>query len=165
MTSGRNGQLPIPGLTVPLVTHPEAARARARGDLAERMLPLAAELACMVRDEDRETIGQFLDGHGLAPDLETRGLVVVLAAMVADSAPLGDLLAWVTWDEHGCALDPDDPRMWEDCGTLTAYWRHRYHRHRAGDIEACGCAQAGRGYWNARDAAKRAAAAGEADAA
>jgi hypothetical protein len=152
MTSERNGQLPIPGLKVPLVTHPEAARARARGDLAEAMVDKATDLALLVRDEGRESVLAFL---GDLSGGEKDALLVVLAAMMpVEDMSKGDMLAWIDFDELGRPLDPDDHRMWEDCGSLTAYWRHKYHKHRAGEIEACGCAEAGRGYWQARKAAK-----------
>ena len=45
--------------------HPERLKARARGDLAERLVPVAAELAFTVRTEDREAIGAWLDAHGI----------------------------------------------------------------------------------------------------
>lgn len=61
-----------------------------RERLVEQLVPLAAELVCLVRDEGADSIGRFL--HRV-PDL--RAMCVVLAAMVPDDRPVTDLLAWV----------------------------------------------------------------------
>lgn len=74
------------------------------GELAGRLVPVAARLAAMVREEDREAIGTYLASLGEA---ERWALPVVLAAMVpADQTP-AQLLEWVTWDEHGKPLPLD----------------------------------------------------------
>jgi hypothetical protein len=143
--------------------HPERVSAYARGDLAERLVPVAAELAFLVRDEDREGIGRWLDGHRIAPgDEEARALLVVLAAMVDVDATTGQMLSWVTFDEFGRPLPGGgEPAPATGtgageggCGDYAAYCRHL----RAGDpreqLELCGCAQAARDYWNERHRAR-----------
>jgi hypothetical protein len=141
-----------------------------RGDLAESMAPLAAELAFLVRDEGREAIGAWMDGHGLVPGARvteaTRAFLVVLAAMVRADVTLEELLEWVTWDELGRPLDQTMPLMPVlplpgrplEHGTYKAYQRHRVAGHKKDEIEECGCMQAARDYWNAqREAARHAA--------
>jgi hypothetical protein len=70
-----------------------------RGDLAERLLPAAAKLACIAHgDGDHHDIThhtQQLDRTELV------ALVTVLAAMVNPDQPVDDALGYVTWDEHG----------------------------------------------------------------
>jgi hypothetical protein len=158
----RNGQLRLP-ITVPLEVHPETARAVARGDLAERMVDVATDLALLVRDEGREAIGEFL---GQYSSEEKDALLVVLAAMApVEERSAADMLGWVGFDEFGNEAGSAFPKLYEDCGTQQAFHRHKFHGHLATQIEACGCAQAGRDYFAARNAAKRAAggaAAGEA---
>jgi hypothetical protein len=75
--------------------------ARAKAHLAERMVPVAAEMACAVRDEDAAAIGERLEGLDRQ---ELYGLVAVLAAMVPDGEPIGDLLAWAGWGEEATAI-------------------------------------------------------------
>ena len=83
-----------------------------RGDLAERMVDVACELAFTVRDRDREGIGAWLDSRGIAPgDDETRALLVILAAMVPVDATQEQMLSWVTWDERGVPLDGTIPLL------------------------------------------------------
>lgn len=72
-----------------------------RGDLANRMLPVAGRLACILHGE-----GDARDvAHALDPldRIELVAVIVNLAAMVDPDAPLADLLGYVTWDEHGMA--------------------------------------------------------------
>lgn len=135
-----------------------------RGDLAESLVPVAAELAFLVRDESREAIGDWLDSQGIT-DERSRALLVVLAAMVAAGTDPDDLLAWVTWDEEGRPLDGTAPlfpvvtSQDDDEDGHGSYRRYVQHR-RAGDrkevIEDCGCMQAARDYWNTRHAAGKA---------
>lgn len=135
------------------VIHPERAAAHARGDLAERAVDVAAQLAFLVRDEGSDAIGAFLDGQGIPADTETRTLLVVLAAMVSIDATPDQMLSWVTWDEFGAPLadGPEAPAgSYRDCGTATAYWRHKRAGHPQEQIETCGCGQAGRDYYAAR---------------
>lgn len=122
-------------------TATEAAR---YGKLAERMVPNAIALACAVRDEGPESIGEFLAGFGAR---EKDALLVVLAAMVpVDQSPQA-LLSWISWDEHGRPL-PEDCEMVlhagrpyvreakSQCPSVGAFLRHQ----KAGeDGTACGC--------------------------
>jgi hypothetical protein len=149
------------------VIHPERAAAHARGDLAERMTGVACALACAVRDEDAASVGAFLDT--LSPQ-EIRALLVVQAAMIPLDVAPADLLAWVTWDEFGSPLPGAQPaaaapavpvldvataRLYEDCGTMRAFWRHQKARHSREQVEACGCAEASRDYYVKRYASRR----------
>lgn len=98
---------------------------KARGKLAAALVPVALDLVGRVRQENRDTITDLLDS--LTPE-QTRALPVVLAAMVDDAHTPGELLAWVTWDEHGRALDPPPPpapRQLRPCGTHSAFTRHK----------------------------------------
>ncbi|MGW4810504.1 hypothetical protein ACWEPB_02515 [Kitasatospora cineracea] len=74
-----------------------------RGDLAERLIPTAAALACVVHgDGDRHTVAHVLDQ--LDP-IERDGLIVVLAALVNPDSRLDDVLQFVTWDEYGAPAE------------------------------------------------------------
>ena len=73
-----------------------AISARAKTRLAERMIPLAADYACAMRDEDAEALGRRLDAM-TRQDLY--GLITVLGAMVGIDQPVGDLLDWVQWED------------------------------------------------------------------
>jgi hypothetical protein len=70
-----------------------------RADLAERLLPVASKLACIVHGDGNQ--------HDIAHHTrrlnreELIGLTVVLAAMVNPDERLEDALGYVTWDEHG----------------------------------------------------------------
>lgn len=98
-------------------------------DLAESMVPVAADLTCRVRDADAEGIARLAEANGW--DIPTAALLVVLAAMVPDDAPVGDLLAWTESLEALVALRqeplplamPGRP-VTEPCGTYAAYRRH-----------------------------------------
>ncbi|MFJ2863720.1 hypothetical protein [Kitasatospora sp. NPDC087314] len=75
-----------------------------RGDLAQRLLPLAAGLACVVHgdggpDEIRHALVQL-------DDAERDALIVVLAGLVDPNARLRDVLGYLTWDEHGHRVKP-----------------------------------------------------------
>lgn len=136
-----------------VVDHPERVKACQRGELAARMVTVACELACLVRDEDRDAVGEFLARLTPVPlPLEVRALLVVLAAMVPDDATTDQLLAWVTFDEFGQLLPGAVPVLQrrekapvvEPCGTLAAY---RRHKARGEPAEECGCAAAARAAW------------------
>lgn len=88
--------------------HPERVRAQARGDLAERLVPVAAELAARVRDEDRQSLGDFLAQYTRA---ERDALLIVVAAMVDVDRTPAELLAHVTFDEFGQVLDGAAPAL------------------------------------------------------
>lgn len=94
---------------------PAALRLKARGDLAESLVPVAGELAFTVRTEGRDAIGAWLDRHGLAEGAtvtaEVRALLVVLAARVDIDATDEDQLSWVTWDEAGEPLERTIPLL------------------------------------------------------
>lgn len=85
-------------------------------DRAEQALPLALELIDAVRCGRRDEVQCVLDRA------DTPALLVVLAAMVDDTRPLSDLLAWVQ--------EPPRPRarrrrrVLKPCGTHAAYVRH-----------------------------------------
>jgi hypothetical protein len=73
-------------------------------DLLEELLPKAAEVAVAVRDRDAQAVKD-----ALAPLLEPadllglKGLIVVLAVLIPDDLPFGDLLAWT----HGPHVPAD----------------------------------------------------------
>ena len=68
-----------------------------RADLAEATVAPACDLAGLVHDGDAEAVRLFLERFGLGDDspMETKALVVVLAAMVDMERSDADLLAWV----------------------------------------------------------------------
>jgi hypothetical protein len=142
---------------VTVLDHPERTQAEHRGDLAESLVPVAAELAWLVRDEGREAIGKWLDEHGITDDA-ARALLVVLAAMVPAGAAAEQLLDYVTWDEDGRPLDgtaplfPALPVADDDGehGNYAAYLRHARRGATKEQLEECGCAQAARDHWNER---------------
>lgn len=150
---------------------PEAAR---RGEQAAQLVTVTCELACLVRDESRDTIAAFLDGLTVE---ELRALVVVQAAMIPDDQPAADLLSWVTWDEYGRPLPGPvrespapapsvrgtgwhqiqfvparNPEGLLPCGTYAAYSRHVAHDEVPDDA----CRAAAREYWAARARRRRA---------
>lgn len=81
-----------------------------RGDLAESLVPVAAELTFLVRDEGREAIGEWLDSHGVTDDW-TRALLVVLAARSSVDITDEQAYDWITWDEHGAPLEQTIPLL------------------------------------------------------
>ena len=127
-----------------------------RGKLAARMVPVAARLAGMVRDEDAAAIGVFLSK---LTGEETRALLVVQAAMIPDDQTPADLLGWVTWDEHGHSLDGADVTAGrraapgdglQPCGTYAAF---RRHEDRGEPVDGA-CRDAARAYWSERKRAQ-----------
>ena len=60
------------------------------------MIPVACDLACLVRDGDLTGITERLDSVADSGDGLQRfyALAVVMAAMIPDDQPVGDLLAW-----------------------------------------------------------------------
>ena len=106
---------------------------RAMGHLAERMVPVAAELAFAVRERDVNGIAEFLAPYG---PQEIYGLLIVTAAMVDIDRTPEELLSWADWGEFEppCrdAAVPDPPkrarndgRVPSECGTYAAYRRHQ----------------------------------------
>lgn len=76
-----------------------ATTAADRGDLAERLLPIAAGLACITHgDGDKRDIAHILDVLDRA---ERDALIVVLAGLVDPDANLASVLSYLTWDETG----------------------------------------------------------------
>ena len=117
----------------------------ARGDLAERLIPKALDLAGLVHgDGGAQDIDAFL--RRLTLD-DAGPLLVILAAMVNVEATTADILAWCTWDEFGRPL----PRPGEKCGTFQAY---RHHLER-GELMDDACAEAGRVYYRERNRRRR----------
>ena len=94
--------VPAESLTLPPVVRVTPRKAEDPGELAARMVPVATELACLVREQDADGIGRFLAG---VREGEVPALLVVLAAMVPVDEPVGDLLAWVTWDGQAARKD------------------------------------------------------------
>lgn len=75
-----------------------------RGDLAERMLPEAANLAVLVHgDGGPEDVAQVLAGLTAA---EKDALIVVLAGLVDPEQPVGRALGWLDFNEHGSLTVP-----------------------------------------------------------
>ncbi|MFE0207061.1 hypothetical protein [Streptomyces sp. NPDC058985] len=78
--------------------------AEQRGDLAERMLPEAANLAVLVHgDGGPEDVSAVLAGLSAA---EKDALIVVLAGLVDPDQPVGRALGWLDHDEHGSLTVP-----------------------------------------------------------
>ena len=112
-------------------------------DLAESMVPVACDLACRVRDGDADGIARLAEAHGW--DTETSALLVVLAAMVPDDSPVGDLLAWtegleavLAWCQEPLPLPGPGRPVTEPCGTYAAYRRHE----RRGELADPACERA-----------------------
>jgi len=70
-----------------------------RGDLAERLLPIAAGLACITHgDGDQRDIAHTLQKLDQA---ERDALIVVLAGLINPDTRLVEALGYITWDETG----------------------------------------------------------------
>jgi hypothetical protein len=72
------------------------ATERRRADLAERMVPVAAQLVGAVHDDGPDEVAAIL--RKIRPQ-QYDALAVVLAAMVDPELTPAELLAWVQWDE------------------------------------------------------------------
>ncbi len=125
-----------------------------RGELAERMVFVAEELACLVRDEDSRAIGRFLRRLS---EPEIRALLVVQAAMISVETAPAEMLRWVRWDEYGRPLPApvagdsvpvgaSGPAVTNPCGTYAAYRRHENR----GELVDDECAEAARVYYRER---------------
>jgi hypothetical protein len=89
-----------------------------RGDLAESLLPVAAQLACIVHGEGGpEDVRQLLDGLG---QQELTGLAVVLAGLVDPAQRAAEALDFLCWDERGLPIDPVEAK-----GTIRGLTGHR----------------------------------------
>jgi hypothetical protein len=72
--------------------------AEQRADLAERMLPIAANLAVLVHGEGGpEDVAEALAG---LDDTEKNALIVVLAGLVDPDRPVGKSLSWTNVTQH-----------------------------------------------------------------
>lgn len=75
-----------------------------RGDLAEQMLPTAANLAVLVHgDGGPEDVAEVLAG---LDEHEKNALIVVLAGLVDPDQPVGKALGWLDYNEHGSLTVP-----------------------------------------------------------
>ncbi|WP_158719375.1 hypothetical protein [Streptomyces sp. NBRC 110035] len=78
--------------------------AERRGDLAEGMLPVAANLAVLVHgDGGPEDVAQVLES---LDDVQKNALIVVLAGLVDPEQPVGKALGWLDFNEHGSLTVP-----------------------------------------------------------
>lgn len=139
-----------------VLDHPAMLEACRRGDQAARMVPVACDLALLVRDSDREMIGEAI---AAIPAADIPALLVVMAAMIpVEDVSEADLLAWVGFDEYGRLLPTGErpqvaarlrkggPPVAYACGTYSAYARHKYR----GELIDDDCREAAREYWRAR---------------
>jgi hypothetical protein len=88
--------------------------AEQRGDLAEKMLPVAANLAVLVHgDGGPADVQEVLAGLS---DVDRNALIVVLAGLVDPDQPLGKALGWLDFNEHGSLTVPSwsEPRSVRD---------------------------------------------------
>lgn len=69
-----------------------------RGDQAERLVGVALRMVAAVHEDGADQVERVLNETHPA---DLRALSVVLAAMVDPTRGVDELLAWVTWDEHG----------------------------------------------------------------
>lgn len=78
--------------------------AQQRGDLAEQMLPVAANLAVLVHgDGGPEDVAQVLAS---LDQRQKDALIVVLAGLVDPEQPVGKALGWLDFNEHGSVVVP-----------------------------------------------------------
>lgn len=90
-----------------------ALNAEQRGDLAEEMLPKAALLSVLVHgDGGPEDVAEVLAG---LDDGQKNALIVVLAGMVDPEQPVGKVLGWMGFDEHGQTVVP---ASWSQPGSV-----------------------------------------------
>lgn len=75
-----------------------------RGDLAEQMLPVAANLAVLVHgDGGPDDVAEVLAGLN---ETQKNALIVVLAGLVDPEQPVGKALGWLDFNEHGTLTVP-----------------------------------------------------------
>lgn len=78
--------------------------AQQRGDLAEQMLPVAANLSVLVHgDGGPEEVRDVLAG---LDETQKNALIVVLAGLVDPDQPVGKALGWLDFNEHGALTVP-----------------------------------------------------------
>lgn len=92
-----------------------------RDALVDACVPLAAELACTVRDEGPDAVADVL---ARVPDGRYDALAVVLAAMVDPDACMTDLLAWTDWTPPPRIGHP----LPREHGSERGYQQHRARR-------------------------------------
>jgi hypothetical protein len=78
-----------------------------RGDLAERMLPVAGRLVGIVHGDGGAA--DVAHATNLLDRVELLAVIVALAAMADPEQPVSDALAHITWDEHGLPLADPPP--------------------------------------------------------
>ncbi|MEW1754143.1 hypothetical protein [Streptomyces angustmyceticus] len=79
--------------------------AEERGDLVQRLLPIAGHLTTLVHgDGGQRDIHQAI--ARLTSD-DRDNLLVVLAGLVNPDVPMSALLGWLTFDEHGNPVKPE----------------------------------------------------------
>lgn len=87
--------------------------AEQRGDLAEEMLPVAANLAVLVHgDGGPEDVREVLEG---LDETQKNALIVVLAGLVDPDQPLKKALGWLDHNEHGALTVPVS---WSEQGSV-----------------------------------------------
>ncbi|MFJ2752744.1 hypothetical protein [Streptomyces sp. NPDC087297] len=78
-----------------------------RGDLAERMLPVAGRLASIVRgDGGLQDVQHVIWSLG---EQERVALLVVMAGLIDPDAPVSDALRWLEFNENGETIVPELP--------------------------------------------------------
>ncbi|MDX3232947.1 hypothetical protein [Streptomyces sp. ME19-01-6] len=85
-----------------------------RGDMVEELLPVAAHLAVLVHGD-----GGPRDVHQAIARLspaQRDALIVILAGLVDPDRPMGAVLGWLDFNEHGESIVPE----WNDKATLRA---------------------------------------------
>jgi hypothetical protein len=128
-----------------MTTYRTEAQPSGPDELAASMIPVACELACLVRDWDRKSIARRLGT--LTPE-QWPALVVVLAAMVPDDAPLPDLLGWLEpgtpqrdamlGKAHGRAAKRQQRGLplWGPLAALDREYQQRHRERNGGELAA-----------------------------
>ncbi|MFD5882583.1 hypothetical protein [Streptomyces yangpuensis] len=86
---------------------PPAATLKERGDLAERMLPVAGRLASIVHGDGGPQDVQNLIGN--LGEQERVALLVVLAGLIDPDTQVSHALRWLEFNEHGETIVPELP--------------------------------------------------------
>ena len=94
--------------------------------LALEMRDAALDLACLVREGDRDEIADRLNSLHLEDPRRAWAFAVMCASMIDTDAGTTDLLAWMDWVDWTQPVDtgrrPGRPPA--PCGTYSAYLRH-----------------------------------------
>lgn len=118
--------------------------AEERGNLANRLVPVAAAIACVVHgDGDHRDITHILNQ---LDGTERDGLIVVLAGLVDPDQRIDQALSYLTWDEHGNpAVPPSTTRTIRQTAALIhtpteePTWRTRAIVAHTADLARQGC--------------------------